>query len=104
MERDNIIKNGYVAHFDMLGFSSIVRQKPEKAWITLNKLCDNSDKLIVPVKIQSTNNTIADVKSVYFSDTIVIYTQRNKKIWNDRRRDCKGCHEPITAYERAGGG
>ena len=62
----------------MLGFSNIVKGNSKKAWDILNKLYKLL--LIIPerITVSSTRQNITNtVKSIFFSDTIILYTEQD---------------------------
>ena len=73
-------KTGYVAHFDMLGFSRAVEGNPEAPWTAINLLHER--QLQIPtqkISIKSTKQIVSGrVKTVFFSATIIIYTQEDE--------------------------
>jgi len=67
-----------IAHLDVLGFSNIVKGNSKKAWDILNKLYKLL--LIIPerITVSSTRQNITNtVKSIFFSDTIILYTEQD---------------------------
>lgn len=79
-KQDTSKKQRYVAHFDMLGFSDIVKQKPDLAWEALSTLYDFHAQIPQQILwIESQKRYIqSTAKTIFFSDTIVIYTNHNE--------------------------
>ncbi|WP_061290347.1 hypothetical protein [Azotobacter vinelandii] len=69
----------FVAHFDMLGMSTLTKRDPESAW---QKLCDLSrarnERLHLEIERSDTNEILTDqVHSFIFSDTMIAFSKGN---------------------------
>ena len=68
----------FVAHFDMLGMSSLVEKDPDLAWEALSKLALAKEATLqeCPLGLRSTGRPVADyVHSFTFSDTVILFSQ-----------------------------
>ncbi|MFD2837644.1 hypothetical protein ACFS3C_17000 [Azotobacter vinelandii] len=68
----------FVAHFDMLGMSTLTKRDPESAW---QKLCDLSrarnERLHLEIERSDTNEILTDqVHSFIFSDTMIAFFRK----------------------------
>lgn len=63
-------KKVFVAHFDILGMSSILRKSNDRAWILLCDLADASEVEELPLPQESREN----ITERFFSDTIILCT------------------------------
>ncbi|MCP4711244.1 MAG: FRG domain-containing protein [Planctomycetes bacterium] len=70
----------YVAHFDMLGFKSVIARDLDEAWGALCDLRSSMDKILrMAIGDISTGQVIADrIRAHIFSDSILIFTLSNK--------------------------
>jgi hypothetical protein len=71
------MNNHFVAHFDMLGMSSLIRKEPELAWQKLSALSTaKQERLSLDIERKDTGEYIKDqVRSFTFSDTIVAFSK-----------------------------
>lgn len=69
--------NRFVAHFDMLGMSTLTKRNPDLAWKKLSALCHARDKrLSLGIQRLDTNELIADqVRTFTFSDTVIAFSK-----------------------------
>ncbi len=72
----NVMTNNFVAHLDILGFASAVLRDFDEAWGALSDLESAMDKALrtVPVPIKTGVPLVDKVRSVFFSDSIILYT------------------------------
>ena len=71
------MNNRFVAHFDILGMSALIRHDPELAWEKLSALSTaREERLTLDIERLDTGEVIQDqVRAVVFSDTIVIFSK-----------------------------
>lgn len=61
-------KKVFVAHFDILGMSSVLRKSNERAWLLLCDLADASEEEELPLTQESRES----ITEKFFSDTIIL--------------------------------
>lgn len=71
------MNNHFVAHFDMLGMSSLIRRNPDLAWQKLSDLSTaKQERLSLDIERLDTGEYIQDqVRAFTFSDTIVAFSK-----------------------------
>lgn len=71
----------FVAHFDILGMSSLTKRAPDLAWAKLSALSRARDeRLHLGIERIDTEELIADqVRSFIFSDTLIAFSQSNSE-------------------------
>ena len=71
------MNNHFVAHFDMLGMSSLIRRDPELAWQKLSALSTaRQERLSLDIERKDTGEYIQDqIRAFTFSDTIVAFSK-----------------------------
>ena len=71
------MNNHFVAHFDMLGMSSLIRRDPELVWQKLSALTTaKQERLSLDIERLDTGEYIQDqVRAFTFSDTIVAFSK-----------------------------
>ena len=69
--------NRFVAHFDMLGMSTLTKRDPDLAWKKLSALGHARDKrLSLGIQRLDTNETITDqIRTFTFSDTVIAFSK-----------------------------
>jgi len=74
----------YVAHLDILGMSDLVNNNLDEAWGMLSDLVEVKDHLnntsIELTEIKETVNIRDMIKTITFSDTMVLFTKKILKL------------------------
>lgn len=63
-------KNVFVAHFDILGMSSVLRKSNGRAWLLLCDLAEATEREELPLSVEMREN----LGEKFFSDTIILHT------------------------------
>ncbi|MDQ5879436.1 MAG: hypothetical protein QG638_2172 [Pseudomonadota bacterium] len=71
----------FVAHFDMLGMSTLTKRDPDIAWNMLSALCRaREERLSLGIQRLDTNEVIADqIRTFTFSDTVVAFSKGSRE-------------------------